>query len=64
MQEEMNFDIRRSEIVTATELSKNTAAILEKARTSEKVVIFKNNKPDVVILNAKEYDKLIKNQSK
>lgn len=49
----------QNEIFTATEVVRNFSAILDKVGQNQKVVILKNNKIQAVMLNLKEYERLI-----
>lgn len=49
----------KDEIYTATEVVRNFSAILGKVAQSKKIVILKNNKFEAVMLNFKEYERLL-----
>lgn len=55
----MNILISPNEIITASEVVKNFSACRSKAKTTARLFIFKNNKPDLVMLNVSEYERLI-----
>ncbi len=49
----------KDEIYTATEVVRNFSAILGKVAQSKRIVILKNNKFEAVMLNFKEYERLL-----
>lgn len=49
----------QDEIFTATEVVRNFSAILSKVEQNQKIVILKNNKIQAVMLNLKEYERLM-----
>ncbi len=51
--------IEREEIISATEMVKNFAHCREKAKQYSKVIIFKNNKPDLALVDIDEFEKMI-----
>ncbi|MBU3181847.1 type II toxin-antitoxin system Phd/YefM family antitoxin [Clostridium psychrophilum] len=52
--------IDRDEIISATEMVKNYANCREKAKTNSKMIIFKNNKPDLALVDIDEFEKMMK----
>lgn len=56
----MNILLERESIVSATELVKNFANIRKKAKDGLNMIVFKNNKPDLAILDIDEYVNLLK----
>lgn len=56
----MNILLERESIVSATELVKNFANIRKKAKDGLNMIVFKNNKPDLAILDIDEYANLLK----
>ena len=46
-------------IVSATELVKNFAKVREQAKKGTNLIIFKNNKPDLAVLDIANYEKLL-----
>ena len=55
----MNIMMERHSIVSVTDLVKNFASIRQKAKEGSNMFVFKNNKPDLVILDIDEYAKLL-----
>lgn len=49
----------QDEIFTATEVVRNFSAILDKVGRNQKIVVLKNNKIQAIMLNLKEYERLI-----
>jgi len=51
---------RREELITATQFVRNFSDILKKVSTKElkRAVVIKNNKPEAVLINIDEYEKL------
>lgn len=49
----------QDEIFTATEVVRNFSAMLGKVEQNKKIVILKNNKIQAVMLNLKEYERLM-----
>lgn len=49
----------KDEIFTATEVVRNFSSILDKVAQSKRIVILKNNKFEAVMLNLKEYERLL-----
>lgn len=47
-------------IVSATEVVKNFATIRQQAKRGKNIIVFKNNKPDLAILDIDDYEKLLK----
>ncbi|HBI6884366.1 TPA: type II toxin-antitoxin system Phd/YefM family antitoxin [Clostridium perfringens] len=56
----MNISMEREAIVSATELVKNFASIRKKAKDGLNMIVFKNNKPDLAIVDIDEYANLLK----
>ncbi len=52
------MNILKREIVSTSEMIKNYKTIREKAENLGKIFIFKNNKPDAVLLSIKEYERI------
>ena len=52
--------IDKDEIISATEMVKNYANCREKAKTNSKMIIFKNNKPDLALVDIAEFEKIMK----
>jgi PHD/YefM family antitoxin component YafN of YafNO toxin-antitoxin module len=51
--------IERDEIISATEMVKNFANCREKAKENSKMIIFKNNKPDLALVDIDKFEKMI-----
>ena len=51
--------IERDEIISATEMVKNFASCREKAKENSKMIIFKNNKPDLALVDIDKFEKMI-----
>ncbi|TQR61173.1 type II toxin-antitoxin system Phd/YefM family antitoxin [Campylobacter troglodytis] len=49
----------KDEIFTATEVVRNFSSILSKVGENKRIVILKNNKFEAVMLNLKEYERLL-----
>lgn len=49
----------QDEIFTATEVVRNFSAILDKVGRNQKIVVLKNNKIQAIMLNLKEYERLM-----
>ena len=56
----MNISMEREAIVSATELVKNFASIRKKAKDGLNMIVFKNNKPDLALVDIDEYANLLK----
>ena len=55
----MNLDMTKDDIVSASEVVKNFPKLRNKVKENSKMVIFKNNKPDLVLFDFEEYEKLL-----
>ena len=53
-------DLTKEEIVSATDLVKNFANIRKKTKEGSNMIVFKNNKPDLAILDIDEYASLLR----
>ena len=51
--------IDRNEIISSTEIVKNFAQCREKAKENSKMIIFKNNKPDLALVDIDKFEKMI-----
>ncbi len=49
----------QDEIFTATEVVRNFSTMLDRVEQNQKIVILKNNKIQAIMLNLKEYERLI-----
>ena len=52
------MDIDTKEIVSISELLRNYKQCVDKVKKLGKVVVFKNNVPDLVVMDIDEYEKL------
>lgn len=55
----MELILKGSEIISASEITKNFAACREQVKKNSRAIIFKNNKPDLAILNIEEYQNIM-----
>lgn len=55
----MGFAINTNNIVSATELVKNYASIRNKVKKDNSIIVFKNNKPDIALVEFELYEKLM-----
>lgn len=55
----MDLKITKQDIVSTSEVVKNFPKLRVKVKERSKMIIFKNNKPDLVLLNFEEYEKLL-----
>lgn len=51
--------MQREEIISATEISKNFSACRDKVKKLSRAIIFKNNKPDLALIDIDEYEKML-----
>ena len=51
--------ILKNEIVSSSEVVRNFSSLRRKVKENSKMVIFKNNKPDLVLFDFDEYEKLL-----
>lgn len=56
----MTMVMDRNSIVSVTELVKNFAKVRQQAKEGSRMIVFKNNKPDLAILDIDEYEELLK----
>lgn len=56
----MTMTMNRDSIVSVTDLVKNFANIRKQAKEGLNMIVFKNNKPDLAILDIDEYESLLK----
>ena len=54
----MEFTFKSNEIISATDMSKNFAACRDKVKCNARGIIFKNNKPDLAMLDISEYERI------
>ena len=55
----MGIGITKQEIVSASEVVRNFSKIRTEVKENSRMIVFKNNKPDLVLLNFSEYEKLL-----
>ena len=55
----MSLAITKNEIVSSSELVKNFSKLRNKVKNNSKLIIFKNNKPDLVLIDFNQYEKLL-----
>lgn len=55
----MNLSMTRNEIISSSEVVKNFSKLRNKVKQNSRMVIFKNNKPDLVLFDFDEYENLL-----
>ena len=55
----MGIGITKQEIVSASEVVRNFSKIRTEVKENSRMIVFKNNKPDLVLLDFNEYEKLL-----
>ena len=55
----MDLTMTKQDIVSASEVVKNFPKLRVKVKERSKMIIFKNNKPDLVLFDFEEYEKLL-----
>ena len=55
----MDFKITKQDIASASEVVRNFSKVRGKVKEQSKMIIFKNNKPDLVLFDFDEYEKLL-----
>ena len=55
----MGIGITKQEIVSASEIVRNFSKIRTEVKENSRMIVFKNNKPDLVLLDFSEYEKLL-----
>ena len=55
----MGIGITKQEIVSTSEVVRNFSKIRAEVKENSRMIVFKNNKPDLVLLNFSEYEKLL-----
>jgi len=55
----MNLSMTKNDIVSASEVVKNFPKLRRKVKENSKMIIFKNNKPDLVLFDFDEYELLL-----
>ena len=55
----MDFKITKQDIVSTSEVVRNFSKVRSEVKEKSKMIIFKNNKPDLVLFDFDEYEKLL-----
>ena len=55
----MGIEITKQDIASASEVVRNFSKVRAKVKEQSKMIIFKNNKPDLVLFDFDEYEKLL-----
>ena len=55
----MNFEITKQDIISTSEVVRNFSKVRSEVKEKSKMIIFKNNKPDLVLFDFDEYEKLL-----
>ena len=55
----MGIGITKQEIVSASEVVRNFSKIRDEVKENSRMIVFKNNKPDLVLLDFSEYEKML-----
>ena len=55
----MDFKITKQDIVSTSEVVRNFSKVRAEVKEKSKMIIFKNNKPDLVLFDFDEYEKLL-----
>ena len=55
----MGIGITKQEIVSASEVVRNFSKIRTEVKENSRMIVFKNNKPDLVLLDFSEYEKML-----
>ena len=55
----MGIGITKQEIVSASEVVRNFSKIRAEVKENSRMIVFKNNKPDLVLLDFSEYEQLL-----
>ena len=55
----MGIEITKQEIVSTSEVVRNFSKIRAEVKENSRMIVFKNNKPDLVLLDFSEYEKLL-----
>lgn len=56
----MTMAIARDCIVSSTDMIKNFPSIRRSVKDGKNIIVFKNNKPDLAVLDIEEYETLLK----
>ena len=55
----MGIGITKQEIVSASEVVRNFSKIRAEVKENSRMIVFKNNKPDLELLDFSEYEKML-----
>ena len=55
----MNFEITKQDVISTSEVVRNFSKVRAEVKEKSKMIIFKNNKPDLVLFDFDEYEKLL-----
>ena len=55
----MDFKITKQDIISTSEVVRNFSKVRSEVKEKSKMIIFKNNKPDLVLFDFDEYEKLL-----
>ena len=55
----MTFEIAKQDIISTSEVVRNFSKVRAEVKEKSKMIIFKNNKPDLVLFDFDEYEKLL-----
>ena len=55
----MELTFKKSEIISSSEISKNFSSCRDILKSNSKAIVFKNNQPELAILDINEYENLI-----
>ena len=55
----MSIEITKQEIVSTSEVVRNFSKIRAEVKENSRMIVFKNNKPDLVLLDFSEYEKML-----
>lgn len=55
----MGIEITKQEIISTSEVVRNFSKIRTEVKENSRMIVFKNNKPDLVLLDFDEYEKLL-----
>ena len=55
----MGIEITKQEIVSTSEVVRNFSKIRAEVKENSRMIVFKNNKPDLVLLDFSEYEKML-----
>ena len=55
----MGIEITKQEIVSTSEVVRNFSKIRAEVKETSRMIVFNNNKPDLVLLDFSEYENLL-----